>query len=134
MGRLASLKQAFRQTSIDTLVTSEEAPTDALPGVKQQMAFPSSGARLQMGNLHLEGLLNQLAIFSGKACLLSLRQVSESPSEALPAADNPDLAFLDSCAVQASVGSECTQLNGQSALEPGQYHQWVQDGPRLTLY
>jgi|GEM_PF-2103794 len=133
-GRFGSLKQAFRQTAIDSLIVSEEFPMGTLPNVKQQVAFPTTGAQLQLGNLHLEGLLNQLAIFSGKYCLLGLKQVPEAAPESVAPVANIDLAFLDRCAVQASFGDDGTKLNSQPSLTPGQYHQWVQEGPRLTLF
>jgi ComEC/Rec2-related protein len=127
-----SLPLAFRQTEIDLLVGSPDLSSPNRLNFSQQQAFPEQGARMALGDLHIEGVLNHLLIFSKQYCLLSLAQDSRNEQlthDALPG--------TESCAVQASLdnpGRRITQSNGQASLEAEQYHQWVQDGPHLTLF
>lgn len=128
-----SLKQALRQTDIDLLVGTPDLSAPQSLTYKKQQAFPTQGGQISLGSLHLEGLLNHLLIFSNRYCLLSLSQ-SENNTDASSTGNAILAPTTESCAVQASFGEQNTQLSGQAGLSAEQYHQWVQDGPRLTLF
>jgi len=124
-----SLKQAFKQTRIGMLIGNQDLTAPSVLNIRTQKAFPEQGAQVRVGETHIEGQLNQLLVFHGDYCLLSLSQPTLSQSNEPVAAPK-----TEGCAVQASFGEQGSQLSGQASLSAEQYHQWVQDGPRLTLF
>jgi ComEC/Rec2-related protein len=141
-----SLKQALQHTEIDLLIGSPDLKAPDTLNIKRQAAFPASGAQAAIGKLRLEGLLDQLLVFSDQYCLLALHQSvpNQEPSGSQQTTlSNRSMALMSSdCAVQANMGAslstklenENTQSNGSSLLSAEQYHQWIQEGPRLTLF
>jgi ComEC/Rec2-related protein len=128
-----SLKQAFQQTEIGILISAPSFHKPDSLVVKAQQAFPTQGAQLTVGNTHLEGQLSQLMVVNGPYCLLALSH--PSPSQA-PGSELPEPSpASESCAVQAGFGEQnIQQAAAQSSLSAGQYHQWIQEGPHLTLF